>query len=73
METNVYDYLPQKCLCSDHKRRALGIGILPEQKYENPDGTPIVFDMDSSEYRQGINPLPGPFASKRLRMMHFYA
>ena len=37
----------------------------PEQKYENPDGTPIVFRYDYFGNRQGIHPLPGPFASKR--------
>lgn len=42
----------------------LGMAFEPEQKYENPDGTPIVFRYDYFGNRQGIHPLPGPFASK---------
>ena len=36
--------------------------IDPEQYYENPDGTPIVFCLDYFGGRRDIHPLPGPFA-----------
>ena len=35
----------------------------PEQPFENPDGTPIVFDTDYFGYRRGSSPVPGPFES----------
>ena len=45
LETNVYDYLPQNA-CAVISTETLGMAFEPEQKYENPDGTPIVFDRD---------------------------
>ena len=42
----------------------LGIAFEPEQKFENPDETPIVFQYDYFGKRHGIHPLPGPFVSK---------
>ena len=63
LETNVYDYLPQNA-CAVISTETLGMAFEPEQKYENPDGTPIVFRYDYFGNRQGIHPLPGPFASK---------
>jgi hypothetical protein len=36
----------------------------PEEKFENPDGTPIIFQYDYFGGRHAVNPLPGPFASK---------
>ena len=63
LETNVYDYMPQNA-CAVISTETLGMAFEPEQKYENPDGTPIVFRYDYFGNRQGIHPLPGPFASK---------
>ena len=40
----------------------LGEAFEPEQKYENPDGTPIIFDRDYFGGHRGAGPLPGPFA-----------
>ena len=34
----------------------------PEQKFENPDGTPIVMDTDYFEKAWGTNPGAGPFS-----------
>ena len=34
----------------------------PEEKYENPDGTPIVFDMDFAGKKRSSSPIAGPFA-----------
>ncbi len=40
----------------------LGEAFEPEQKFENPDGTPITFDEDYFGHKRGLSPLPGPFA-----------
>ena len=40
----------------------LGEAFEPEQKYENPDGTPITFNEDYFGNKRGINIIPGPFA-----------
>lgn len=41
----------------------LGKAFEPEQRYENPDGTDIVFDRDFLGNHRGVAPIPGPFAS----------
>ena len=33
----------------------------PEQRFENPDGTDILFDRDYFGNHRGLNALPGPF------------
>ncbi len=38
----------------------LGFAFEPEQRFENPDGTDIVFNMDYLGAHRGIAPLPGP-------------
>jgi hypothetical protein len=63
LETNVYDYLP-KSSCATISTRTLGMAFEPEGYFENPDGTPIIFNEDYFGNRQAVNPLPGPFASK---------
>ena len=40
----------------------LGEAFEPEQKFESPDGTPIVFDQDYFGEKRDIMPLAGPFA-----------
>lgn len=61
VETNVYDYLPAvKCELIDTAK--LGKAFEPEQYYENPDGSPIVFDTDyEGKKRSGVI-IPGPLA-----------
>lgn len=39
----------------------LGKAKLPKQAYEQPDGTPIVFDRDYFGHKRTGNPAPGPF------------
>jgi hypothetical protein len=39
----------------------LGKAKFPKAAYEQPDGTPIVFDMDYSGTKHSANPTPGPF------------
>ena len=40
----------------------LGCAFEPEQRFENPDGTEIIFDRDYFGAHRGVNALPGPFA-----------
>ena len=40
----------------------LGKAFEPEQKFENRDGTPIIFDSDFFGNHRGLSALPGPFA-----------
>jgi hypothetical protein len=40
----------------------LGKAFEPDQAFENPDGSPISFDVDYNGRRRGSEVLPGPFA-----------
>ena len=40
----------------------LGCAFEPEQRFENPDGTEIIFDSDYFGAHRGVETLPGPFA-----------
>ena len=62
LETDLYRYLPET------ETRLISTGNLgeafePEQKFENPDGTPILLAEDYFGASCGLRPLPGPFAS----------
>ena len=63
LDTNVYDYVPEG-VCQMISTETLGMAFEPEEKFENPDGTPIVFQYDYFGGRQDIHPLAGPVASK---------
>ena len=41
----------------------LGKAFEPEQRFENNDGSAIVFDRDYLGNTRGVGVLPGPFAS----------
>ena len=41
----------------------LGAAFEPEQRFESPDGSAIVFDRDYLGNTRGVGVLPGPFAS----------
>ena len=59
--TNVYDFLGDfrdGIVTSD----ILGCAFEPEQRFENPDGTEIIFDRDYLGEHRGLSALPGPFA-----------
>ena len=63
LETNLYEYLPEfetPFISTEY----LGEAFEPEQKFENPDGTPIFFDSDYRGTHRGIHPLSGPFETK---------
>ncbi len=61
LRTNVYDFL------KDFRdgivtTETLGCAFEPEERFENPDGTPIAFDRDFFGAHRGLSALPGPFA-----------
>ncbi|MCR5603383.1 MAG: right-handed parallel beta-helix repeat-containing protein [Lachnospiraceae bacterium] len=59
VETNVAQYLPgAKLICSD----TLGEAFEPEERFENPDGSDIVFDADFYGVKRSETPVAGPFA-----------
>ena len=41
--------------------QTLGMAFEPEQKYENPDGSPILFNLDFFGNHRGIHTVAGPF------------
>jgi hypothetical protein len=60
LDTNLYDLLGDfraDMISSD----TLGKAFEPEQRFENPDGTDIVFDRDYNGEHRGVRILPGPF------------
>ncbi len=61
LNTNVYDLL-EGFSDSVITSETLGVAFEPEERFENPDGTVIVFDRDYHGTHRGMNTLPGPFA-----------
>lgn len=58
--TNLFDYLPtenKETICTE----ILGEAFEPEQKFENPDGSPIVFNRDFFGNYRSVMPTAGPF------------
>lgn len=62
LETNLYDVL-QDFQTSILDSDVLGKAFEPEQRFENPDGSAIVFDRDYFGNERSLSALPGPFAS----------
>ena len=63
LDTNVYEFLKDfrdGIVTSD----LLGKAFEPEQRFENPDGTEIIFDRDYFGDHRGTDALPGPFAGE---------
>ena len=61
IRTNLYEILGKDAAVSMIDTETLGMAFEPEERYENPDGTPIVWDTDYfGKKRKAI--LPGPFA-----------
>ena len=58
---NIFDCLPETA-CRTISTETLGMAFEPEEFYENPDGTPIVFNLDYFGERRTASPIPGPFA-----------
>ncbi len=60
LETDLYDRLPQ-VKAPFVSTELLGMAFEPEERFENPDGTPILFDRDYLGEHRGVSPTPGPF------------
>ena len=59
--TDLFRHLPENCtqlIDSD----VLGVAFEPEQRYEQPDGSDLVLDVDFCGDQHADHPLPGPFA-----------
>ena len=70
LKTNVYDLL------GDFRdgiitTETLGKAFEPEQPFEHPDGTPIIFNSDFFGAHRGAAALPGPFAEGKNEMIVF--
>lgn len=62
LKTNVYSRLKDftdGIICTE----TLGQAFEPEQRFENPDGTDIIFNKDYFGNHRGTKTIPGPFAS----------
>lgn len=65
LKTNIYEVIHQlggmvnEMIHSD----TLGQAFEPEERFENPDGTSILFDIDYLGNHRSLNVIPGPFAS----------
>ena len=63
LQTNLAEFLPDTAaglITSD----TLGMAFEPEQLFENPDGSPILFDTDFNGKKTRGNPIAGPLGSK---------
>lgn len=58
--TDLYEYLPQKTW-QTISTQTLGMAFEPEERFENPDGTEIIFDTDYFGQHRRIHPVCGPF------------
>ena len=61
LKTNVYDLMKEfevSMICTE----TLGKAFEPEEPFENPDGTPILFNRDYFGNDRGTRVIPGPFA-----------
>ena len=61
LKTNLYDFLGDfrdGIITTD----TLGKAFEPEERFENTDGTDIIFDRDYFGGHRGLATLPGPFA-----------
>ncbi|HCT93155.1 MAG TPA: hypothetical protein DF613_17475 [Lachnospiraceae bacterium] len=63
LKTNLYEYLPRFEI-PFVSTATLGEAFEPEQLFENPDGSPIVFDHDYFGKKRGAALLAGPFAEE---------
>lgn len=64
LETELMKLLPQALNTPVISTEYLGEAFEPEQKFENPDGSPIIFDKDYFGKKRSIHPTPGPFENQ---------
>ncbi len=62
LNTNLYEHLP-KFAIEIQSSTTLGKAFEPEQRYENHDGSEIIFNKDYFDEHRSLNPLAGPFVS----------
>lgn len=60
LDTNLLEYLPKNCVMINTE--TLGMAFEPEQRFENPDGSSIVFDTDIYGNKRDGEVIAGPFA-----------
>lgn len=68
LRTNIYEFIRDfevKMIDSD----VLGEAFEPEQRFENPDGSRIVFNNDYLGNHREIGVIPGPFAKAKEQMV----
>lgn len=58
LKTNLYEKL-KALRCELTATESLGEAFEPEQRFENPDGTPIIFNRDYAGRRRGMRNVPG--------------
>ena len=61
LRTNIYSVI-KDVRTGMIQPETLGEAFEPEQRFENPDGTDIIFDADYYGNHRGPAVLPGPFA-----------
>ena len=62
LKTNVYRLLGNDFADGIITSDILGKAFEPEQRFENPDGTEIIFNRDYLGEHRGASTIPGPFA-----------
>lgn len=62
LQTNIYDHL-SAAQCRVISSTTLGMAFEPEERFENPDGSEIIFNRDYHDEHRGTAVLPGPFAA----------
>lgn len=67
LETDLYEHMPagKRPFISTE---TLGMAFEPEQRFEEPDGTPIVFGTDYFGAHRAAEPMPGPFEAGGTRI-----
>ena len=63
LNTNLGECIPEFST-SVISTKVLGAAFEPEQRFENPDGTEIIFDEDYFGKHREACPLPGPFSKR---------
>ena len=69
LETNLGRYLPDS-MCKLINTDTLGMAFEPEQRFENPDGSDIIFDCDINGIKRGSSLIPGPWADKDCEFIY---
>ena len=64
LKTNLYSFL-KDFRCGIITSDILGCAFEPEQRFESPDGSEIIFDRDYNGDHRGVSALPGPFADEK--------